>query len=1216
MKSIAPFPIVGIGASAGGLKAFIQFFEEIPEQPGMAFVVIQHLAPQHESLMPELLSRHTHMDVKQVQDRTNIEKNKVYIIPPGKYLGIEGDDLILSNAPSKKGKRMAIDHFFSTLAEARQERAICIVMSGTGSDGTQGLKSVKSAGGLALVQDPETAEFDRMPRSAVRTGAADRVLKISEMPEALLQYAKHPYVREEADDPGSGGNKNESVNLKKILSELHEKTGHEFHTYKKNTLRRRIQRRMSFHHIETLEEYHVFLQKNTDETEELFKDLLINVTSFFREPHAWRELARQTLPSLLEKCEASKSFRIWAPGCSTGEEAYTTAILYSELLEREATPCDVKIFATDIDQEALATARAGLFSFSIEKAVSPERLERFFTKKSEGYLINKRIREMVLFAPQSLISDPPFSKMDLVICRNLLIYLEPKIQKDIIESFHFALEENGYLFLGNSETVGSHYNLFKTLSKKWRIYKRIGGTRSGYPKQPSPWRKPQSGSLQDSQKQHDPNRSLPKIAQQILVERFAPAAVIVDRNLDILYYNGPTHEFLRQPKGAPTHNLLEQTDQKLRIRLRQALQKKKDTCVTESITIQKSKDAYALVEFTVQPLPETIETEGLVLVSFRHHKLPHSNEMPSSHIDTTQAEEDETAVSHLEKELKATRNELQATVEEKETSNEEIMSMNEELQSTNEELETSKEELQSLNEELTTVNNELHEKILELENTNDDIENLLVNTKIATVFLDRELKIRRFTPAATKVFHIISSDVGRPLSSIGRRFQDKTLREECERVLEKLLLSEKEIINEENSYFLRRIQPYRTADNQVAGVVLNFVDISSKRRSEIKVRESEKRFRRAITFSPLPIIIYTEDGEVLSVSKAWEEISGYGLKDIPTMKDWTHKAYGDKSGIADEHLEKLFRQDTRLDEGQWTIQTKKGEERVWHFHSSPIGQLPDGRRLVISTALDETELSQSRTQLERHRDILEEEVQNRTHKLENKNLQLRRMATQLSQTEQRERRRLASTLHDNMQQLIAAARMKISMTIEGNKALQKEFTKPMELLSEAAKECQDLAVQLAPPVLYDAGFMAALRWLCDWVEDHYHLKVIQSFKTDKEPEDEEIQILLFQSVRELLYNVVKHSGQHECVLGVETSESDWLKVSVTDHGKGLNPGEVKTESTQNGFGLFSIRERLSMMGGSFRVESINGKGTCIFLEAPLMKLDDMPLIYPEDAATH
>lgn len=1210
MNSQSSYPIVGIGASAGGLEAFTTFFETLPDKPGMAFILIQHLDPHHKSLMPELLSRHTPMNILQVTDRAKIDSDHIYIIPPGKYLEIENNHLVLTEQPASRRKRMAIDHFFITLANSRKERAVCIVMTGTGSDGMMGLKAVKSAGGFAMVQDPRSADFDGMPRNAIRTGVVDRVLKIAEMPEALLQYAKHPYLRHAASQADAHQEENNDKNLDAILSTLRARTGHDFHSYKQNTLRRRIQRRMSFHQLDHMEDYQNFMRKDSSEAKNLFRDLLINVTSFFREPKAWSHFEEVVTPCLLEQCEAEKPFRIWTPGCSTGEEAYTVAILITEILEREKIPCEVNIFATDIDLEALEEARKGYYPFSIQNEVSSERLDRFFIKKEDGYEVRGSIRDKVMFAPQSIIADPPFSMLNFIVCRNLLIYLEAGTQKRIIEMFHFALQDNGHLFLGNSETIGNHGDLFKTLSRKWKIYKKLGTSRPGNIQLPLlRGGDSHNVSSRGEKPQHVKNRSLPKIVQQILVEQFAPAAVMVDSNFDILYYNGPTNEFLLQPQGEPSCNLLDMVSQEFRIRLRHTLNqvvRSKETKITETAQIRQQDGHYTLVEFSVQILPDSPETEGMILVAFRNVNLQPKEGSSATENKLPHQRPDKDTLSQLELELKTTRHELQSTIEELETSNEE-------MQSTNEELEASKEEMQSLNEELSTVNNELREKLDELEKANADMRNLLVNTKIATLFLDRELNVRRFTPAAKNVFHIIDSDVGRPINHISRRFEDTKLLEDCNRVLETESSIENEIRNDDEAYFLRRTQPYLNAEDQVEGVVLTFVDITNQRSIEKELKEVEKSFRKAIEYSPLPIILYAEDGEVLTLSHTWVEISGYTLQDIPTLEEWTRKAYGKNKGVADDYLEKLFELDSRKDDGQWTIRTKGGEEKVWHFHSSPIGQLPDGRRLVISKALDETELSHWRHKIERYRDDLEEEVRKRTRNVNEKNLQLRRMASQLSQTEQRERQKLSSTLHDNMQQLIAAARLKISMAIEGNEALQKEFIRPLELLSDAAKECRDLAIQLAPPVLYDAGLLAALRWLCDWVEDNHHLEVIQEIQTEEEPEDEEIQTLLFQSVRELLYNVVKHSGQRQCTLRVESADSVWLKITVSDEGNGFNPQKVKTDDTKIGFGLLSIHERLSVAGGFARVESAQDKGTSIHLEAPLLKLNTKPVGYPVTA---
>jgi two-component system CheB/CheR fusion protein len=1213
------FPVVGIGASAGGLEAFQKFFSALPDDPGMAFVLIQHLDPNHDSMMPDLLSRHTGLDVVQVKERMPVEENTVYIIPPGKYLGLEADHLVLSEPPKSRGQRMAIDHFFQTLAEIRLEKAVCIVLSGTGSDGTQGLREVKASGGLALVQDPDTAQHEGMPRSAISTGAVDRILAPSEMPEVLLEYAKHPYVNGRDKEKG-GEVPAKADQLEDILSVLYAKTGHEFKHYKKNTLGRRIQRRMSLNHIVKTEEYLSYLRKDQQEAEELFKDLLINVTGFFREPEAWQELERHVIPELVKCCDGEHPIRVWTPGCASGEEAYSIAILLYEALEKSEKRCEVQIYGTDIDKDAFQIARAGRYPESIAASVSQERLERFFDREESFYVVKKFLRESVVFAPQSLITDPPFSNLDLVICRNLLIYLEPETQSKIIRLFHFALKEDSFLFLGASETTGNQNDLFEPVSKKWRVYKRLGGRRPTQIELPvfRAYRgkaKKDGKDVQTGRK----NRvmSPASITQEALVKHYAPPAVLIDRNFDVLFFQGDTAKFLKQPEGEPTQNLLEQAAAGLRTRLRWLLQhviENDEHYSVEHGFIVEPDGSRQSVTMEAKPLKRPTEAKGLILVTFLARPaqtLAAEEKKPAPQGEET----DDSTVQQLEYELKVTQEELQSTIEEMETSNEElkasneeVMSMNEELQSTNEELETSKEELQSLNEELTTVNNELREKVRELEEANDDMANLLESTHIPTLFLDRELRIKRFTPSATEVMHLVSSDTGRQLDHIGKRFEDAHLLEDIRNVLKDLSVREREIRTDEDRWYTRRIFPYRTQDDRIAGVVITFVDITQRKKHLEEIKAREDQLRGAIVNAPLPVILFAEDEEILLVSRTWTEITGYRADELKTLSQWTEKAYGSRKEEVRDHIRKVLEAEKRIDEGEFTVRTKEGADRIWHFHSSPLGSVPDGRRMIVAMAIDitarrayEKALSEKEEELRQMNVDLERTVNERTRKLEEKSREIRRMAIELSQTEQRERRRLASTLHDNLQQIIASARLRLETSMNSSEQADQEgLSQVQKLLQEAADTCRNVTSRLAPPVLYDAGFFSALRWLCkDFKENHDLLLSCDIAKYDAEPFDQDTAVFVFQSIKELLFNIVKHAGVDHARLSVGMKDG-YLDVAISDTGKGFDMKQLDADSREKGgYGLFSIRQRMAVVGGYLEIDSEPGKGTRVEISVPV-----------------
>ena len=862
------FPIVGIGASAGGLDAFRKFFQAMPPRTGMAFVLIQHLDPTHESLTAELLAKHTSMKVEQVSTEMGVEPNHVYVNPPNKDVTIVGGWLRLRALGERHARRMPIDLFLRSLAEEQHERAIGIILSGTGTDGSIGIKEIKGAGGMVMVQEAHTAQYDGMPRSSIGTGAVDFVLPVERMPDVLVKYVTHPYVlaKQLSVSAESGDN---SIN--RIVTLIRTRINFDFTGYKKATLTRRIQRRMGLRHIENIGEYLQHLRDDADEVRALFRDLLIGVTSFFREPDAWHALERQVLPQLIRRKGPRAPLRVWVPGCATGEEAYGLAMVLIEQVREAHKNCEIQIFASDVDTEALDFARTGLYPESIAADVSQKRLRRFFIREDLSYRVNKELRDAVIFAEQNLIADPPFSKLDLISCRNLLIYLEPEVQRNIVALLHFALSEGGCLFLGSAETTGAAEDLFETVSKKWRIYRRIGPTRHDRVLIPIVPQGSTSPSPSAGESQVRVNR-LAHTVQQLFLDRYAPAGVVINRKYEILYFSGRTQDYIVQPTGPPTQDLFEQAREGWQTKLRAAVHKaiREDQPVTfRGVRVRLNKQ-YRNVTVTVEPLKVSKDTEGLLLVTFTEERqvVP----QPASR----QSSKEESIVRELEHEIKITREDLQSTIEELETaneelkaSNEEVMSVNEELQSTNEELETSKEELQSLNEELSTVNAQLQSKVEELGRLNNDLDNLLTSTNIPTVFLDRQYRIRRFTPAATRLFNLIPSDIGRPVGDIVQKFTDPELLEHAGTVLTKLTAVSKEVQSQEGRWYIRQILPYRTQDDRIDGVVLTFSDVAAE-----ALQEARLNAETIINTLSESLLVLDSDLRIQSANRQFYEWSG------------------------------------------------------------------------------------------------------------------------------------------------------------------------------------------------------------------------------------------------------------------------------------------------------------------------------------------------------
>ncbi len=835
-----PFPIVGIGASAGGLEALEQFFQNVPEGSGLAFVVIQHLDPNHAGIMPELLQRITKMKVLQATDRLKVKPNFVYVIPPNKSLSLFNGSLHLFDPVETRGLRLPIDYFFRSLADDCQERSVGIILSGMGSDGTLGLKAIKEKNGLVMIQSPETAKFDAMPRNAIDAVIPDFVAPATELPGKLIALLKiNPDARNKPEMEGKI-----KSNIDKIIILIREQTGHDFSMYKKTTLFRRIERRKGVHEIDKIPYYVRFLQENPQEVEILFKELLIGVTSFFRDVAVWEMLGDEILPSLLDQLPEGYVVRAWVTGCSTGEEAYSLAMVYREATEKinKHKNISIQIFATDLDNDAIEKARKGYFTKNILADVSPERINRFFTIEGEGYHINSSIRELIVFAPQNVIKDPPFTKLDLILCRNMLIYMEPELQKKLMTLFHYSLNPGGIMILGTAETAGIQNDGFSDLDSKLKIYKRsLLHSPSDIIDFPSSFRHNKS-ILPEKMETIKPVENIQTIADQILLQRFAPASVLVNSKGDILYITGRTGKYLEPVAGKANWNIYAMAREGLRSELPGAFRKaiqNYDPVVLRNIKIG-TNGGTQLVDVTIQRIENPESVRGMIMIVFLDVATNQVSEpiktksgrLPSN----ARQKEMEIALQKSNEEIQSIREEMQTSQEELKSTNEELQSTNEELQSTNEELTTSKEEMQSLNEELQTVNIELQSKVSDFIKANDDMKNLLNSTEVATLFLDKELNIRRFTDPVTNIFKLRLSDIGRPFTDLVSNLNYPDIDLNAHQVLKSLITVETAITTNDNRWFNIRIIPYRTADDRIDGLVMTFNDITDLKKMEAELR--------------------------------------------------------------------------------------------------------------------------------------------------------------------------------------------------------------------------------------------------------------------------------------------------------------------------------------------------------------------------------------------
>jgi len=892
------FPIVGIGASAGGLSAYTKLLKALPTDTGMGFVLVQHLDPKHASMLPELLGRTTLMRVIEISDGARVEPNNVYVMPPNHSLAILHGVLHLMPRPDALGKHLPIDDFMRTLADDMQNNAIGIILSGTASDGTFGLRAIKAEGGITFAQSEDSCEYDGMPHSAIAAGHVDFVLSPEDIAHELARIAKHPYLLQELRLPAEEASPQAGDSLNKIFVLLRSRTGNDFTYYKHATIRRRIKRRMVLNQVARMEDYIKFLQQQPKEVDALFEDLLINVTSFFRDPETFEALKSRVFPQLMQERKSDQSLRIWVPGCSTGEEAYSIAIALFEFLGENLSSVRVQIFASDIDSKAVDKARAGIYPESIRDDVAAGRLQRYFVKTAEGYLICKAIRDICVFAVQNVIKDPPFSRLDLVSCRNLMIYLGSVLQQKVLHTFHYALRANGFLMLGTSETIGSYADLFSLVDKKNKIYlKKSIVTRLSFDLSSTPYVAPVAGTEYIEAARPLPTLNLQQAAENIILANYGPPGVIINQEMQILNFRGQTGPYIEPAAGSASLNLLKMARQDLLMELRAVVHEaiKEDHPVRkDGIRIRQQDGAYRLVNLQVIPLPVSNAAvpcylvlfeaaAGLVLPEKRAiRKAAKSGKVDADESDTVDPRE--ARIQEMEHELLSNREYMQSIIEAQEASNEElqsaneeIQSANEELQSTNEELETAKEELQSTNEELATINEEHEIRNQELVTANNDLSNLLSSVELAIIILRDDLSIRRFTPAARQLLNLIEADVGRPISNIRPNVAIPELELHVHQVMATMAAQSLEVRDKDGHWYVLRLRPYKTLDNHIEGVVLTFFDIDSVKDAERlrKALQQERRLAAVVRDSSDAISVQDFSGRILAWNRRAEEIYGY-----------------------------------------------------------------------------------------------------------------------------------------------------------------------------------------------------------------------------------------------------------------------------------------------------------------------------------------------------
>lgn len=864
------FCVAAIGASAGALPALKKFCAGLAQEPDLAIVVVLHRDPTAESRLDEILARECRLPIVEIKENTRIERNRVFLAPADKFLTSAEGELRPIDPPNADRCHMPIDFLLRSLAQTHGDKSIAIILSGSGTDGALGLQAIKAAGGLTMVQSPDEAEHESMPQHAVATGAVDLALPASEIGAELAKYVTHPYVMNRPAEKAIPAEENEL--LARVFALLRNQTGHDFSNYKISTISRRVERRMAVHKIDKLYDYARYLSQTPSEADTLFSELLINVTHFFRDPESFEVLKERVLPPFFSQRQGGVPIRVWVPGCATGEEAYSLAMALIETADALGTVCEAQIFATDIHAPSLETARIGRYPDSIAADVTQQRLQRFFIREDLAYRVSKQVREMVIVAKQDLIKDPPFSKLDLIVCRNVLIYLNGALQKKIVPLFHYSLNRGGILMLGPSESIGGHTDLFSLIDKRWRVFERRSVARAAI-------ELPTTPLIAAAARSSGPTGTVENIGQltrKTLLDAYAPPCVIVNERYEVLHFQGSTARYLEPPSGEPTLNLLRMTKEDLRAEMRSILHKvfERRQPETRRNLRLKADGGSAWFNLVARPFSTGPGAGRMAMVIFEDAgNPPHEMAAQSEPLVADQR------IHDLEYELNTSKDSLQTTIEELETSNEELksaneelQSTNEELQSTNEELETSKEELQSINEELITVNSELQLKLDELAQANSDIINLLASTDVATIFLDSRLRIKRFTANVGKVVNLLGSDVGRHIGDIALKLSYDDLVADAEQVLQTLVSKERELSNRNDGWYWMRITPYRTVGNVIDGVVITFVNISELKKQKQAVQAAREYADKLLAQLPVAAVILNHKGEILRANEPWKNI--------------------------------------------------------------------------------------------------------------------------------------------------------------------------------------------------------------------------------------------------------------------------------------------------------------------------------------------------------
>lgn len=1205
-SGILPFPVVGIGGSAGGIEAALDLFQHLPEDSGMAFILVTHMAPTHKSHLTEILTSRVSLPVSEITHHMRPEPNHIYVMPPNSVLTIHGGYLELAPVPGNR-RTLVIDEFFRSLASDQKHRAMGIVLSGMDSDGALGLRAIKGEGGIAIVQAPETARFSSMPRNSIGADHIDLVVAPADIGMELGRLAAQYSMPELQSLERGNAPEGQEQQFNRILNLLTGVSNVEFRGYKHGTLQRRIARRMLLKRFATLAEYLRELQVNEEELRALHEDVLIGVTRFFRDPEVFGVLKSDILPKIFLNRDASQPVRIWVAGCSSGEEVYSVAITVLEFMSGELVEPTIQIFGTDASENAIQRARMGVFPESIAADVSPERLRRFFVSIDKGYQVAKRVRDLCIFARQNLSNDPPFGRIDLISCRNVMIYLGQDLQKRIIPTFHYALNPGGYLILGSSETIFSHQDLFSLADRKHKIYSRLPAPTPLDPDVQRTFTGPviNGNGRRQTLVRFWTDAELQRMADRIVLARYGPPGIIVNENLEMLQSRGHTSSFLEMTPGATSLHLLRLLRENIAGQVQEALGKaiEQDVPIHVPVLETGDEDEAQAVSLDVLPMHPTSGRIRCFLVLFPRRTSPSSgNRTQLISLKTTPIEKDR-YISEINDDLASTKFHLQSLLEERDSrnqelvsANEEIQSANEELQSANEELETTKEELQSSNEELQTVNEELQQRNTALTEATNDLSNLLNSVNLPLLMLSDELRIRQFTPLTERLMNIRASDIGRPINEIRLNLSVEDLEPILLDVLETLGTRELEVQDRDGRWRLMRVRPYRTADNKIQGVVMVLMDIDDLRRSQQDLRQARDYACAVIESIKTPIVVVSLDLKIRTVNSAFRSLAGLPSNDLESRFFPELAAMLWHMDDIRPRLQRLATDQPEFGVFEYEHEFVQGADRrafiVWARTVRT-----DGEQVILITLEDVSAQKQAESIEARSKEELQVQVEVTEQTLGRTQSELRALTNNLFKSQEEERRMVAAELHDDVTQRLAHLQIELDRMAgdlpEQNQELGSHIMSLSRRTAELSQSVRQISHRLHPAIIADLGLAEAIKALVN--EFRVREQMLASFRSHNVPEviPYEITGVIYRITQEALRNVAKHAGKTHVKVTLE-KRGQRLLLEVKDLGEGFDIND-----RNRGLGLVIMAERARLVQGLFSLESSLGHGTTVRVEVPL-----------------